>query len=132
MDEIRKCKLCGADFTPISPVQVFCGRGCANKWRYSQNYLCTCVVCGKSFDSSKPTTKFCSKQCYDKHRNEPKVKTEKIEATDSPAMKKFKKCDKATQTAIIARHFGFSYGQYQSKTEGQKLDMENRYRATLR
>ena len=68
LSTLRKCKVCGSEYTPNSNCQKYCSKRChddeKNRRRRRPKEEGVCEFCGKSFIKNRSDQKVCSSKCY--------------------------------------------------------------------
>lgn len=71
MSVMKKCKICGKKFYPVSNRQVYCSCECKNNGRRilenarkdNNKYKKICRICGREFETTTAATSICSSKC---------------------------------------------------------------------
>lgn len=80
-DDLRKCKICGREFSATHGNQAFCSAECKaeaekkrqREWYRKKNGVpdsAVCVICGVQFKPKGPRNKCCSKECSRKNKQQ--------------------------------------------------------------
>lgn len=70
LSTLRKCMVCGTEYTRMSNVQKYCSLTCyriaKNKRRRVPDRYVICESCGKTYKQHKSNQRVCSNNCYNK------------------------------------------------------------------